>query len=81
MQKVYMIINQLFSTLKGTTTHLDKCCANREQRKLAYYAEMSPIFAAGKWLRMCKLVIFNAVFALYLHFGMANIVQAEWRTK
>ena len=22
MQKVYMIINQLFSTLKGTTTHL-----------------------------------------------------------
>ena len=29
MQKVYMIINQPFCTLKGTTTHLDKCCANR----------------------------------------------------
>lgn len=24
----------------------------------------------GKSLRMCKLVIFNALFALYLHFGM-----------
>ena len=81
MQKVYMIINQPFSTLKGTTTHLDKCCANREQRKLAYYAEVPPTFATGKSLRMCKLVIFNALFALYLHYGMANLVQTERRTK
>ena len=72
-----MIINQLFSTLKGTTAHLDKYCANREQRKLAYSAEMPPIFAVGNSLRMCKLVIFNALFALYLHFGMANLVQTE----
>lgn len=43
-----MIINQSFSALKGTTTHLDKYCANREQRKLAYYAEVPPIFAVGK---------------------------------
>ncbi len=72
-----MIINQSFSTLKGTTPHLDKYCANRELRKLAYYAEVPPIFAAGKSLRMCKLVIFNALSALYLHFGMANLVQTE----
>ena len=76
-----MIINQSFRTLKGTTAHLDKCCANREQRKLAYYAEVPPTFATGKSLRMCKLVIFNALFALYLHFGMANLVQTEWNTK
>lgn len=36
--------------------------------------------ATGKWLRICKLVIFNTLFALYLHFRMANIVQAERRT-
>ncbi len=72
-----MIINQLLSTLKGTTTHLDKYCANREQRKLAYYAEVQPIFAVGNSLRMCKLMIFNALFALYLHLGMANLVQTE----
>ena len=77
MQKVYMIINQPFSTLKGTPTHLDKCCANREQRKLAYYAEVPPTFTTSKSLIMCKLVIFNSLFALYLHFGMANIVQTE----
>ena len=46
-----MIINQLFSTLKGTTTHLTS----------------RP--------RKCKLVIFNALFALYLQFGMENLVQ------
>ena len=58
-----MIINLSFSTLKGTTAHLDKYSPQASRP------------------RMCKLVIFNALFALYLHFGMANIVQTEWNTK